>query len=156
MPEIIGCQIWAVVGLSHLGDLMFCQKTLPELRHMIRPTVVMKLPITGCPQLRAFWIIQIVSAEECSSLAQNLVQICCSACSVTLNVKATQCAYSLNSVSLPHRWVHWSCHCSCMLILVTSLWLPVYTDVVRTVLVMLTMAGLFPDRPCVLYQNLLL
>ena len=155
MPEIIGCQIWAVVGLSHLGDLMFHQKIPREMRCMSRCIIVIAANHQS-PIAVAFWIIQIVSAEECSSLAQNLVQICCSACSVTLNVKATQCAYSLNSVSLPHRWVHWSCHCSCMLILVTSLWLPVYTDVVRTVLVILTMAGLFPDRPCVLYQNLLL
>ena len=29
----------------------------------------------------AFWVIQIVSAEECSSLTQNLMQICCSTCS---------------------------------------------------------------------------
>ena len=26
-PEVTGHQIWAVVGLSHLGDLMFCQNT---------------------------------------------------------------------------------------------------------------------------------
>ena len=25
-PEVTGCQIWAVKGLSHLGDLMFCKK----------------------------------------------------------------------------------------------------------------------------------
>ena len=29
-PEVTGHQIWAVGGLSHLGNLMFCQKTLHE------------------------------------------------------------------------------------------------------------------------------
>ena len=29
--EVTGHQIWAVVGLSHLGDLMFCQNTLHEM-----------------------------------------------------------------------------------------------------------------------------
>ena len=30
-PEVTGHQIWALGGLSHLGDLMFCQKTLPKV-----------------------------------------------------------------------------------------------------------------------------
>ena len=46
----------------------------------------------------ASWIIRIVSVEECSSLRQNLMQICCSSCSVTLNAMATPCTCSLNSV----------------------------------------------------------
>ena len=25
-PEVAGCQIWVAGGLSHLGDLMLCQK----------------------------------------------------------------------------------------------------------------------------------
>ena len=29
-PEVTGHQIWAVAGLSHLGDLMFLKKTLHE------------------------------------------------------------------------------------------------------------------------------
>ena len=33
------------------------------------------------PIAAAFWIIPIVSMEECSSLTQNLMQICCSTCS---------------------------------------------------------------------------
>ena len=46
----------------------------------------------------AFWIIWIVSAEECSSLMQNLMQIHCSTCSVILNVMATQYTCSLNGI----------------------------------------------------------
>ena len=48
---------------------------------------------------------------------------------------------------LPHWLVQWSWHCSCMCIPVHSPWLPGYTDVMQTVLVVLTMAGLFSDRP---------
>ena len=43
--------------------------------------------------------------------------------------------------------VQWSHHCSCMRIPVHSPGLPDYIDVVQTVLVILTMAGLLPDRP---------
>ena len=41
------------------------------------------------PIAAACLIIQIVSVEECSSLMQNLMQICCSTCSVILNGTAT-------------------------------------------------------------------
>ena len=54
------------------------------------------------PIAAAFWIIWIVSAEECSRLIQNLVQICCCACSVILNVMATQYTCSLSGVCHPH------------------------------------------------------
>ena len=37
-------------------------------------------------------------------------------------------------------------HCSCMRIPVHSPWLPSYINAVQTVLIILTMAGLFPDR----------
>ena len=63
------------------------------------------------PMAAAFWIIQIVSAEECSSLRQNYMQILCCTCSVILNVTATQYSCSLNSIYLPHWLVQWSHHC---------------------------------------------
>ena len=56
---------------------------------------------------------------------------------------------SLNGIYHPHWLVQWSCHCSHKHIPVHSPWLPSYTDVVQTVLVTLTMAGLFPDGPCI-------
>ena len=34
-----------------------------------------------------------------------------------------------------------------------SPWLPGYIDVVQTSLIILTMAGLFPDRPHIFYLN---
>ena len=102
------------------------------------------------PRAVAFWIIQIVSTEECSSLTQNLMQICCSAHSVILNVTATQYTCSLNGVYHIHWLVQWSHHCSHTHISVHSPWLPGYLDVAQTVLIILTMVGLFPDRPCII------
>ena len=97
-----------------------------------------QLPITV-----AFWIAWTVSRVECSSLKQNLMQICCSTLSIILNAIITQYTYSLNSVYRPHWLVQWSCHCSPMHIPVQSPWLPDYINVVQTVLIILTMAGLF-------------
>ena len=47
-------KIWAVVGLSHLGDLMFCQKTLHKTWCMSKCIGMMKLPITSCSELQPF------------------------------------------------------------------------------------------------------
>ena len=79
---------------------------------------------------------------------QNLMQIHCSTPSVILNVSATQYMCSLKGIYCPHWLLQWSCHCSCMHIPVHSSLLPGYSDVVQTILLILTMAGLFfPDRP---------
>ena len=99
------------------------------------------------PIATAFWIIQIVSTEECSSLTQNLIQIHCFTCSVILNERATLYTCSFNGLYCPHWLVQWSHHCSHMHIPVHSPWLPGYIDVAQTVLLILTMAGLFQDRP---------
>ena len=55
-----------------------------------------------------FWIIPIVSAEECPSLTQNLMQIHCSTHSVILNANVTQYTCSLNGIYHPHWLVQWS------------------------------------------------
>ena len=98
------------------------------------------------PTAVAFWILWIVSVEECSSLTQNLMQICCSTCSVILNAMARRYTGSLNGVHCPHCLVQRSYHCSHMCIPVHSPWLPGYINVARTVLVILTMAGLFSGQ----------
>ena len=54
----------------------------------------------------AFCIIRIVSMEECSSLTQNLMQICCSAHSVILYATTTQYTCSLNNI----HWHQWLAH----------------------------------------------
>ena len=92
-----------------------------------------------------FWIIRIVSMEECSSLTQNLMQIHCSTHSVILNVMATEYGCSLNGE--PIRWSH--CHiCTfqstlhgCQFTLMSC----------KPVLIILTMAGLFLDRTCTIH-----
>ena len=50
---------------------------------------------------------------------------------------------------LSPQLVQWSCHCSRMSIPVPSPWLPGYINVVQTI-VILTIAGLFLDRLCIL------
>ena len=175
------------------------------------------------PHSFGLWITWIVSVEECSSLMQNLMQICCSTSSVILiffrfylfifresgreggregekhqcvvashtptptgdlaqnpgicpdwksNWKPftlhagtqftephhpkltqsfwmwlTQYTCSPNSVYHPHWLVQWSHHCSLICIPVHSPWLSVYIDVVQSILVILTISGLFPHKP---------
>ena len=130
-----------MAGLSRLGDSMFRQETAGAWC-MSGCIVGMKLPIAA-----AFWIIRMVSTEECLSLTQILMQIHSSACSVILNVTATQYTCSLSDVYHPHWLVQWSRHCSHMRVPVHSPWLPGHIDVTQTILITLTMAALFPDRP---------
>ena len=142
-PEIAGCQIWAVEGLSHLGDLMFHQKLCTRF--------------DACTGVLSQWSCQSPIAHSCSLLnhpnsfcrrmltlstksnADSLLD------SLILNVTATQYTCSLNGIYDPQWPVQWSCHCSHMCIPVHSPWLPGYIDVKPTVLLILTMAGLFPD-----------
>ena len=66
---------------------------------------------------------------------------------VLLNVMATQDTCSLNGIYRPHWLVQWSRHRSHTHSPVHSPWLPGYINVTETILVILTMTGLFPDRP---------
>ena len=93
------------------------------------------------PVAVAFWIIWIVSMEECSTLIPSLMQIRCSTCSVILNVMLTQ-----QCLQWPPL-VQWSHHCLHMCIPVHSPWLPGYIDVTQTILIILTLAWLFLERP---------
>ena len=113
-------------------------------KNCMRSDVIMKLPITvtnSCG-LWNHW-----NREERSSFTQNLMQICCSTCSVILNAMTTQCTCSLNVVYCPHWLVQWSHHCSRMCIPVHSPGLPGDINAAQTILVILTTAGLFLDRP---------
>ena len=134
-PEVAEYQTWAVGGLSHLSYLIFHEKNsaqvvIHEQLHCRDEAANHQLPIAV-----AFWIIWIVSVEECSSLTQNIVQICCSSCSVILNVMTTQYTCLLNGIYHPYWLIQWSHHCSCMCIPVHSPWLPGYMDVTHTVLI---------------------
>ena len=99
------------------------------------------------PIAAAFWIIQIVSMEECSLLMWNLMQICCFIHSVILNTIVTQYTCSFTSIYHPHWLAQWSHHCSHMCIPVHSPWLPGYIGVTQIILVILTMPGFFLSRP---------
>ena len=61
--------------------------------------------------------------------------------------KATQYTCSLNGIYCFHWLIQWSHHCSCMCIPAHPPWMPGYIDVMKTILIILTMAGLFPDKP---------
>ena len=125
-PEVTWCQVLAVRRLSHLDDLMFHQKTLHETWYIkwVRchdEAANQQLPIAG-----AFWIIQIVSMEECSRWMQNLMQIHGSTCSFLMQQPHSTHAHSSESTT-PTDWlVQWSCHCSRMRVPVHSPWLPGY------------------------------
>jgi hypothetical protein len=47
-PEVAGSQIWAVGGLTNLGDVMLCQKRPHKRCRMGRCIVVMKLICLLC------------------------------------------------------------------------------------------------------------
>ena len=93
------------------------------------------------PVIVAFWVIQIVSPEECSSLMQNLLQISCSTCSVILNAMATQCTGSLNGVYCPPDQ-----YCEDVIVHVCAFQSTLLGCQV-TLILHLTMVGLFLDRP---------
>ena len=131
-----------VAGLPDHGSLS--TDSQPSLKYLCHTFICAAFTALS---LEAFWIIWIVSAEECWSSMQNLMQIRCSTHSVILNSTATQDTCSLSGVYCPHWLVQWSCHCLCMCIPVHSPWLPGYINVAQTVLVILTMARLFSDRP---------
>ena len=98
-PEVTGRQIWAVWGLSHVGDLIFRQKILHKTWYMSWAHCCDEAANHQLPMAAAFWIIRIVSAEECSGLMQNLMHIRCCTYSVILNAAATQYTYSVVSTA---------------------------------------------------------
>ena len=113
-PEVSGHQIWAVGGPNHVGGLMFRQKN--SARDVMHEQACCRDEAANhqWPIAAASWIVWIVSVEGYSSLMQNLMQIHCSTCSVTLNAVATQDTCSLNNVYHSPWLVQWSCHCSHM------------------------------------------
>ena len=131
-----------VAGLPECGSLS--TDSQPSLKHLCHTFIYAALIASS---LKAFWFIWIVSTEECSGLTQNLMQTHSSTHSVILNARATQCTCSLNGMYHPHWLVQWSHHCSRMHIPFHFLWLSGYMDVMQTLLIILTMAGLFLDRP---------
>ena len=75
------CLLQAFQNVDHFQQI---------LDHLWRFVPRFYLHCTHCISLKAFWITLIGSTYECSSLTQNSMQICCSTCSVILNLMATQ------------------------------------------------------------------
>ena len=84
--------------------------------------------------------------EECPSLMQNLMHIHYSTLSFSIWRPHSTCAHSTVSIQPPHWLAEQSRHCSHMHIPVYCPWLSGYINVMQTVLIILAMAGLFPDR----------
>ena len=126
------------------------QQILDHLEALCHPFICTAL-VASSPKV--FWIIQIVSTEECSGLTQNLMWILCSTRSIILNVTVTQYTCSLNDIYHPHWLVQWSHHCSPMHIPVHPPWLPGRIDVTQTILLILTMAGLFSRQNIYIWRR---
>ena len=86
-----------VASLAECGSLS--TDSWPSLNHLCHMFICTALVASS---LKTFWIIWILSAEECSSLMQNLMQIHHSPRSVILNVMATQYTCSLSGAYWPH------------------------------------------------------
>ena len=108
--------------------------------------VVMKLPITSFAHsfgllnhLNSFprGMCRLNTKFDTDSLLYSFSHFECDGHTVTC---------SLSGIYHPHWLVQWNHHCSRMHIPVPSPWLPGYIDVTKTILIILTMVGFFPDR----------
>ena len=138
----LGCRGTESPGRFDVSPKNFALDVMHDWAHCQDEAANHQLPIAV-----TFWIIQLVSTEEYSTLIQNQMQIHCSIHSGILNATATQDTCSLNSVYCPHWLGQWSRHCSHMCIPVHSPCLSGYIDVTETIIIILTMAELFLDRP---------
>ena len=128
-----------VAGLLERGSLSTHPR--PSLKSLCHPFICAAL-VASSP--KAFWIIQIVSTKECSSLKQDLLLYLLSHFECNDHT-----VHVFTQWHLPPLWpVQWNRHCSHMQIPVHSPQLPSYINVPQTILVIWTIAGLFPDRPC--------
>ena len=129
-----------IAGLPECGSVS--KDTRPSLRHLCHTFICTAL-IASSP--KAFRIIRIVSMEECASLTQF------DADSLLYSLSHFECdghiGHMVSQQCLPPTLIQWSRHCSHVHILAHSPWLSGYIDVVQTLLIILTMAGLFLNRP---------
>ena len=135
---ILGCRRSWITWVIRCFTKNPCTGCERELVHCHDEAANHQLPIAA-----AFWIIQNSFCREMSKLNPKFDSVHCSTLSVTLNAMATQYMCLLNSTYRPHWLVQWSRHCSHMHSPVHSPWLPGYIDVAQTIVVILTMAGLF-------------
>ena len=142
--------MWAVGELSHLGDLMFHQKLCTRCDAWVCVLLwwSCQSPVAhSCGllnHLNSFhrWMFKLNSKFDADSLLCLLSYFECD---------GTEYTGSLNGDHHPHWLVQWSHHCSPVHIPVHSPCLPAYINVMQSVLIILTMTGLFPDRPGILH-----
>ena len=127
----------AVAGLSHLGDLMFLPRTLHQMWCMSR-RVAHSCGLLNHPNSFRGGMFKLNTECDADSLLYSLSHFKWN--SHTEHMLT-------HGIYRPHWLVQWSCHCSHMRIPVHSPWLPGYIHVMQTILIILTMAGLFQDRP---------
>ena len=149
-PEVVGHQIWAVAGVIHLEDLMFCHKTLQHKTWCMRGVF-------------SWWSCQSLAAHSCgllnhlNSFRRGMFKLNAKSDVDFILYSVSHFKYDKydgHTVHMLTQWhllsywlVQWSCHCSCMHIPVHSPWLPVYIYVAQTILSIVTVVGLSPDRP---------
>ena len=139
--------MWAVRWLSHLDDLCFAknnsaQDVMHEWAHGCDKAANHHLPIAA-----AFWIIWIVprgmlklnAKFDADLLLYSLSHFECDG--HTVHMLTQWCLPSLLTNTAESSLFTHAC------VPVHSPWLPGYTDVVQTILLVLTKAGLSPDRP---------
>ena len=125
--------IW-VTWVIWLSPQISVRAMMPEQAHCRGEAASHQLPIAA-----AFWVIQIVSAEECANLSENWMQICCSTQSFWIWWPHSTHAHSMASMAPRTSIVTSSLFMLC--IPVHPPWLPGYVGVAQTVLVMVAMAG---------------
>ena len=131
-----------VAGLPEPGSLSTDSR--PSLKHLCHTFICAALIALS---LKALWITWIVSMEECPSLTQNLMWfVALLTQSFWVRWPHSTQAHSMVSTTAT---VQYSYHCSRMCIPVLSPWLLGYLDVVQTGLIIVMMAGPFPDRPLI-------
>ena len=143
-PEVTGCQIWGVGAWATW--VIWCLAKNVCMRHDAWVSLLLWWSCQS-PVARSYGLLNNLN-RFC--FMQNLVQIHCSTHSVILNATATQYIYSLNSIYSPTDYysevviVHMCTFQSTLLVCQFTL--------MSCKLLSLTLAGLFPDRPC-MYRN---
>ena len=107
----------------------------------------MKLSITSCPQLQPSESSEQLPERKCSGLKQNLMQIHCSTHSVILNAVATQQHLLPPQTSTVKSSLFLHAHSSPLSVAARL------HQCMQTIPI-LTMVGLFPDRPCMSFLPL--
>ena len=104
----LGCRRAESPGWFDVSPKVSARDVMHERVHCCDEAANDQLPIVV-----AFWIIWIVSVEECSSLMQNLSRFVALLAQSFWMWRPHSYTCSLKGVYHPH-WLQWSCPCSCI------------------------------------------